>query len=341
MPSIQLSIIMKAMIRTKAGKNFSTLKVQTIPMPSPQSHQVTIKMKAARVNPVDMDLMKGFPGLSYASPTIGGVDGSGTVVALGSAVKDYQAGDQVFFYRKFSEVGTWAEYITINVSDIAPIPKSLDLIEAGSIALPLLTAYESLMALNPKAGASILIHGAGGGVGFQAVQLANLLGLEVIANGSARDQQRLESVGVARFINYKTTDFYQALQQQPPTYVLDVLGGATLLQSIALKAQKVVSIALPNPHQMHKTGVQLAKPLALLMNFMNRKYLKAAKKQGVELIGQVTGANGKHLDAAARLVEQAQNYQAPIKTTYAWSDLETQGLSPKALGATLLLETSN
>ena len=172
---------MKAIIRTRAGKNLSTMRVQDIPSPTPQAGEVKIKMKASRINPADVDLMKGFPGLKFKSPQIGGVDGAGEIIALGEGVTAFKIGDPVFFYRKFTDIGTWAEEITISAADIALIPKNMSLEQAGGLALPVLTAYESLQSLEPQAGENILIHGAGGGVGFQAVQLAKAMGLTVIA----------------------------------------------------------------------------------------------------------------------------------------------------------------
>jgi len=157
------------------------MKVQNIPSQPLKPNQVKIKMVASRINPVDIDLMKGMPFLKYQKPQIGGIDGAGEIIDLGKSVQNFQLGDQVFFYRKFTDIGTWAEVITTNATDIAHIPSNTSLQQAGGIALPLLTAYDALMQLQAQKGEKILIHGAAGGVGFQATQLALELGLKVVA----------------------------------------------------------------------------------------------------------------------------------------------------------------
>jgi len=329
---------MKAIIRRKGGKAFSTMSVQRIASPAPGIGEVKIKMISSRINPVDMDLMKGFPTLAYQNPQIGGVDGAGEVIKVGSQVTNFKPGDQVYFYRKFTDIGTWAQEVTIAATDIAKIPNNLNGIEAGSIALPLLTAYESLMALHAVPGETILIHGAGGGVGFQAVQLAQIMGLKVVANGSDRDREKLERVGVEQLINYKKEDFAQVLQQQVPDYIFDVIGGDVLMKSILLGPKKVVSIAFPDTSQMHKTGVNLPWYLRGLMNLMNRKFVKAATRHQVELIGQVTGASGIHLAEAAKMIEHL-DYIVPIPRVLHLSEVEKNGMSERDLGKIIVFDS--
>jgi len=141
---------MQAIIRTKAGKEFSTMKVQNIESPKTQSGELKVKMLSSRINPVDMDLMKGFPSLKYKNPQIGGIDGTGIVLEVGENAKDFSVGDKVIFYRLFSDIGTWAEEITIPANYCAKIPSKIEVKDAGTIALPLLTAYDSLTQLNAK-----------------------------------------------------------------------------------------------------------------------------------------------------------------------------------------------
>ena len=80
---------MKAITRSKAGKEFSTMKIQNIDSLKAQSGELKIKMVSSRINPVDMDLMKGFPSLKYKNPQIGGIDGAGVVLEIGQNVIDF------------------------------------------------------------------------------------------------------------------------------------------------------------------------------------------------------------------------------------------------------------
>ena len=325
---------MKAIIRTKAGKEFSTMKVQNIENSKTQSGELKVKMVSSRLNPVDMDLMKGFPTLKYRNPQIGGIDGAGIVLEVAPNVKDFSVGDKVIFYRLFSDIGTWAEEINIPAKYCAKIPNNIDVKEAGTIALPLLTAYDSITQINAKKGEKILIHGVGGGVGFQALQVAKQMGLFVIGTGSQSDKAVLIKAGLDQFIDYKTQDFSQVLRTKEVDYVFDVLGEDILKKSIALQPKKVVSVKFVDTANMHKAGVNLPGIMKWLMKIMMGKYVKLAKKNKVELVGQVTGANGKMLQNALDSI--SQNYIPRDFKTLSLHDISTKGMTKNDVGKVIV-----
>lgn len=325
---------MQAIIRTKAGKEFSTMKVQNIESPKTQSGELKVKMVSSRINPVDMDLMKGFPFLKYKKPQIGGIDGTGIVLEVGPSAKDFSVGDKVIFYRLFSDIGTWAEEITIPANYCAKIPSNIEVKDAGTIALPLLTAYDSLTQLNAKKGEKILIHGVGGGVGFQALQVAKQMGLFVIGTGSQSEKAVLDKAGLDQFIDYKTQDFSQVLKVKEVDYVFDVLGDDILKKSIALQPKKVVSVKFVNTSTMHKAGVNLPGIMKLLMKIMMSKFVKLAKKNNVELIGQVTGANGKMLQKAVDLI--SANHISRNFKSLSLTDISINGLTKTDVGKVIV-----
>ena len=325
---------MKAIIRTKEGKEFSTMKVQNIENSKTQSGELKVKMVSSRLNPVDMDLMKGFPTLKYRNPQIGGIDGAGIVLEVAPNVKDFSVGDKVIFYRLFSDIGTWAEEINIPANYCAKIPNNIDVKEAGTIALPLLTAYDSITQLNAKKGEKILIHGVGGGVGFQALQVAKQMGLFVIGTGSQSEKAVLDKAGLDQFIDYKTQDFSQVLKVKEVDYVFDVLGDDILKKSIALQPKKVVSVKFVDTSTMHKAGVNLPGIMKWLMKMMMSKFVKLAKKNNVELIGQVTGANGKMLQKAVDLI--SVNYISRNFKSLSLTDISTNGLTKTDVGKVIV-----
>lgn len=325
---------MQAIIRTKAGKEFSTMKVQNIESPKTQSSELKVKMVSSRINPVDMDLMKGFPSLKYKNPQIGGIDGTGIVLEVGQNAKDFSVGDKVIFYRLFSDIGTWAEEITIPANYCAKIPSNIEVKDAGTIALPLLTAYDSLTQLNAKKGEKILIHGVGGGVGFQALQVAKQMGLFVIGTGSQSEKAVLDKAGLDQFIDYKTQDFSQVLKVKEVDYVFDVLGDDILKKSIALQPKKVVSVKFVDTSTMHKAGVNLPGIMKWLMKMMMSKFVKLAKKNNVELIGQVTGANGKMLQKAVDLI--SVNYISRNFKSLSLTDISINGLNKTDVGKVIV-----
>jgi NADPH:quinone reductase-like Zn-dependent oxidoreductase len=325
---------MKAIIRTKAGKEFSTMKVQNIENSKTQSGELKVKMVSSRINPVDMDLMKGFPTLKYRNPQIGGIDGAGIVLEVAPNVKDFSVGDKVIFYRLFSDIGTWAEEINIPAKYCAKIPNNIDVKDAGTIALPLLTAYDSITQINAKKGEKILIHGVGGGVGFQALQVAKQMGLFVIGTGSQSDKAVLIKAGLDQFIDYKTQDFSQVLRTKEVDYVFDVLGEDILKKSIALQPKKVVSVKFVDTANMHKAGVNLPGIMKWLMKIMMGKDMKLAKKNKVELIGQVTGANGKMLQKAVDLI--SVDYISRDFKSLSLTDISTNGLTKNDVGKVIV-----
>ncbi|MEL6676596.1 MAG: NADP-dependent oxidoreductase [Bacteroidota bacterium] len=324
---------MKAIIRTKKGADFSNMEVKELPSPTPGPRQIKIKVAASRVNPVDQGLMKGMPFLRYQHPQIGGIDGSGTILEVGGQVKRFQAGDEVFFYRKFTDIGTWAEEILLDAQDAALVPQALSLEEAGAVALPMLTAWDALTQLKAQSGESILIHGAGGGVGFQAVQLARQLGLEVLATAGERDMADLRKVGVSRIFNYKTEDFSLLLEAGELDYIFDVLGGEVLSKSIGLRPKKIVSTSLPNPGTMHKTGIRLPGILKWVMKLANGKFTRPAKKLGVELFGQVTGPHGSLMEEASKLA--GNHHQVRPYPTLSLAQIEQAGMAGTRVGTVI------
>ena len=326
---------MKAIIRTKAGKDLSTMKVENITSPTPKSGEVKIKMASSRINPVDVDLMKGMPFLKYKNPQIGGIDGAGTIIEIGQNVDNFQVGDDVFFYRKFTDIGTWAEEITIKTNDIAKIPNGISAKDAGSFALPLLTGFEMLEELNPKAGEKVLIHGAAGGVGFQAVQAAKVKGLEVYATANDKQFDILKKAGVSKLINYKTQQFENEIARKEVDYIIDVLGGDVLLKSIALQPKKVISVQYIEPSKMSKTGIQFPSILNWIMKLSMRKFRKTAEKNKVKLIGQVTGANGLLLQKTTDMMNKT-NYIVNDYRKITLSEIEQNGLSKKDFGKVIL-----
>jgi len=330
---------MRAIIRTKAGKNLSTMQVQEVATPNPGPNQIKVKMASSRINPVDMDLIKGMPFLKYKNPQLGGIDGAGTILEVGANVTNLAVGDQVFFYRLFTDIGTWGEAIVIHAKDVAKVPQNISVTEAGSIALPLLTAYDGLNQLKAKPGASILIHGGAGGVGFQAVRLALNMGLNVIATAGERDFPLLQQAGVTRIINYKTEAFEKELANADVDYVFDTVGKDVLLQSILLRPKKVVSVHYADPNKLHKTGLKLPGILKFLIRLSMGKFTKAARKNNVELIGQVTGANGKMLSEAAQILGAMAYLSKPFKSI-TLSEIEQSGLGKHHLGQVILFENN-
>lgn len=327
---------MKAIVRDRAAKNFVGMRVVELPGPSPGPNVLKVKMVSSRINPVDMDLMKGMPFLKFKKQQIGGIDGAGIVVGVGSKVTEFQPGDKVFFYRKFTDIGTWAQEICIAASDCARVPENLSVQDAGAIALPLLTAYEAILQLQPKIGEKILIHGVAGGVGFQALQVAKKMGLYVLGTASQKDAPFLVNSGLDMFIDYKSDDFIEILKAYHVDYVFDLIGGDTLMKSIQLGPKKVVSVQYIVPDKMKKVGIHLPFILRWLMLLSMYRYSRLAKMNKVELLCQVTGPDGALLTRAGSLIDS--RWSASRYNTISFSSIEKAGMDATMVTKVILFE---
>ncbi|MBB64621.1 MAG: NADPH:quinone reductase [Waddliaceae bacterium] len=235
--------------------DLDVLKIGEQPKPKVKSHEVLIQLDYAALNPVDWKISGGhLEGLlPHVFPIILGWDGAGTVVELGSEVKNVKVGDQVFAYMRKDEVhdGSFAEYIAVDAKNIVIVPKRVSTKEAASVSLTVLTAWQALFEFAElKKGQNILIHAGAGGVGTFAIQLAKSIGAHVLTTASERNFDYVTELGADSCIDYRKVDFVDAVREQCPDgvdVVFDLLGGEDLERSFVLlkKGGAMVSIVEP------------------------------------------------------------------------------------------------
>jgi len=197
------------------------------PRPIPQAGEVLIKVHATTVNPFDCAVHTGYVSgyFQYELPLIPGTDVSGVVEAVGAGVSTFRKGDEVYARAGVMRPGAYAEYVAAPTADVALKPASLDHVHAAAIPHVTLTAWQALFVVGElKAGQTVLIHGAAGGVGHIAVQLARLRGAKVIGTASV-NIGFLRELGVDEAINYATTPFENVVKGVD--VVLDTIGGDT------------------------------------------------------------------------------------------------------------------
>lgn len=177
-----------------------TLSVQTRSVPWPGPGEVLIKVRAAGVNPVDWKIAPRRVGL------VPGTDVSGVIDSLGEGVTGWKVGDPVLGFARQS--GSYAEYAVISVTNLARKPKGMTFEEAAGVPIAAETAYRALHEagrIAPRQ--TVLIHGAAGGVGSAAVQIAKAAGARVIGTASANNHEFLRSLGVDQVIDYRAQRF--------------------------------------------------------------------------------------------------------------------------------------
>jgi NADPH:quinone reductase-like Zn-dependent oxidoreductase len=194
---------MKAIIYTKSDPS-NVLQLMDVPKPEPKENQVLIKVYAASINALD------YRSFGSAGKVLG-ADIAGVVEAVGSNIKQFQPGDEVFGVSAGS-VGGFAEYASAIENHLALKPTNLSFEAAAAVPVAAITALQGLCdKIQP--GQKVLINGAGGGVGTFAVQIAKAFGAEVTAVCSARNMKMARSIGADHVIDYAKENFTQNGQQ--------------------------------------------------------------------------------------------------------------------------------
>jgi NADPH:quinone reductase-like Zn-dependent oxidoreductase len=197
---------------------------EDVARPTPGNGQVVVRVKAAGVGPWDAWVRAGKSALLQPLSLILGSDVSGVVDALGSGVANLRAGDEVYGVTDAQFTGAYAEYALATATMIAPKPKTLKHIQAASVPVVAVTAWQMLFDYAQVAtGQTVLIHSAAGNVGAYAVQLAKLHGLHIAATAAAHDVEYVQHLGAHEVIDLRSTRFEAVVQGVDA--VVDTVGG--------------------------------------------------------------------------------------------------------------------
>ncbi|WP_414621029.1 zinc-dependent alcohol dehydrogenase family protein [Calothrix sp. CCY 0018] len=232
---------MKAVLMTAPGSP-EVLQLREIANPLPlQNTELLVRLKAAGVNPIDTKLRKRGTFYPDKLPAILGCDGAGIVEAVGSEVKRFRVGDEVYFCNGGigGHQGNYAEFTTVDERFVAAKPKSVSFVEAAAAPLVLITAWEALYErgrLSP--GEKVLIHAGAGGVGHVAIQLAKLKGADVCTTVSTQEKADfVKQLGADYAINYQENDFVKAVLDwtngEGVDLAFDTVGGETFEKTFA------------------------------------------------------------------------------------------------------------
>ena len=231
-----------------------TMSVEQIERPTPGPTEVLIKSGAAGVNPVDWKIRANgdaFGTFDPAEPMVIGWDVAGEVVEVGAGVTRFAVGDRVFGMPRFPRpANAYAEYVVAGAREVARIPDGTSTLEAGALPLAVLTAWQAVVdTLHIGEGDRILIHGASGGVGHLAVQIAKSLGAEVWGTASAQKHDALRELGVDHTIDYKSERFEDIATEMDA--VLDLVGsGDYPARSVKSLKRGGKLVIVPSPQEM-------------------------------------------------------------------------------------------
>ena len=295
---------MKAFILDSYGNN-DRVRLGEMPDPELRDDDVLVQIHAASVNPLDFKIRGGKLKLflPYRLPLIMGNDLAGVVVRVGSRVRRFKSGDEVYARPDQDRIGAFAEFISIKQDSVANKPKELSMEEAASIPLVGLTAWQALIEkANLKRGQKVLIHAGSGGVGTFAIQLAKHLGAMVATTTSTANVDWVKRLGADIVIDYRKDDFETILHDYD--VVLDTLGGEALEKSLRVlrPGGKLISIAgPPDPEFAKDMGASWI--LGQLTRLLSHSIRNKAKRHCVSYSFVVMRASGDQLRQISSLID--------------------------------------
>ena len=187
------------------------LRLEEAPEPKPAAGQVLVRVRAAGVNPVDTYIRSGVHAVKPALPYTPGLDAAGEVEAVGEGVTRFAAGQRV--YTAGSLTGTYAELALCEESQCHTLPERVSFAQGAGVFTPYVTAYRALFQrAKAQPAETVLVHGASGGVGTAAVQLARAAGLRVVGTAGTEEGRRLVSEqGAHEVLDHRAPDYFEQL----------------------------------------------------------------------------------------------------------------------------------
>ena len=232
---------MKA-IRVSEYGGPAVLKLEEVPTPQPGPNQVLVRNHAVGVNPVDTYLRTNTDNRGPKLPYTPGSDAAGVVEAVGAGVTGVKAGDRV--YVGGTATGAYAELSLCDQAQVHPLPGNVTFAQGAAMNVPYATAYHALInRARGEAGETVLVHGASGGVGIAAVQLARARGLTVIGTaGTARGRQLVLDQGAHHVLDHTASGYLdEALRltgSKGVDVILEMLANANLQKDLGVIAMR-------------------------------------------------------------------------------------------------------
>jgi len=295
---------MKAFILDRYGKTRST-RIGELPEPEPGDDDVLVQVHAAGVNALDSKIRNGEFKLllPYRLPAVLGNDVAGIVIRVGSRVRRFKPGDEVYARPETARMGAFAERIAMNESVVAIKPAALDMEQAASLPLVALTAWQALVdRANLSKGQKVLVHAGSGGVGTVAIQLAKHLGAFVATTTSTANVEWVRSLGADVVVDYRKEDFAASLRDYD--VVLNSLGTDVLEKSLRVlkPGGKLISISGP-PDPDFAKDIGASWILRQVMRVLSRRIRKQAMRRGVSYSFLFMKESGEQLRKIAALVD--------------------------------------
>lgn len=295
---------MKAFVVDSYGTK-KPLRAADMPKPTLREDEVLIQVHATAVNMLDAKIRSGEFKLilPYRTPFVLGHDVAGVVVDIGPRVRQFKVGDEVYARPDDFRIGTFAEFVAVKERSVATKPNNITMVEAASIPLVGLTAWQALVdQAKLKAGQKVFIQAGSGGVGTFAIQLAKHLGAKVATTTSSANVSLVKSLGADTVIDYKKEDFEQHLSGYD--VVLNSQDGKTLKKSMGVlkPGGKLITITGPADLAFAEAikAPWMVKQVIRALSFSARRQAQRLK---VSFSFLFMKANGSQLQQITQLIE--------------------------------------
>ena len=295
---------MKAFIVDRYGKNQS-LRAGEVPEPELREDEVLVQVHAAGVNQLDFKIRNGEFKLilPYRVPFVLGHDVAGVVTQVGSRVRQFKVGDEVYSRPDDFLIGTFAEFVAVKEESLAIKPNNITMEEAASIPLVGLTVWQALVEkAKLKKGQKVFIQAGSGGVGTFAIQLAKHLGATVATTTSTGNVALVKRLGADVVIDYKKDDFENILSDYD--VVLNSQDAKTLEKSLRVlkPGGKLISISGP-PDPEFAEAIKAPRFVKQVMRVLSFGARKKAKRRNVSFSFLFMKASGSQLRQITPLIE--------------------------------------
>jgi NADPH2:quinone reductase len=227
----------------------SVMKIEDVPDPKAGPRQLVVAVRAAGINPVDTYIRAGTYAKKPALPYTPGFDAAGIVESIGADVTRFKPGDRVFIDANIS--GAYAEKTLCAEESVFPLPAPLSFQQGAGIWVPYATAYYALFdAAKTRPGETLLVHGASGGVGSAAVQIARAAGIQVIGTaGTDRGLEMVAGLG-AKALNHHDPKYLESISQltegRGPDVILEMLANVNLAKDLGMIARRGRIVVIGN-----------------------------------------------------------------------------------------------
>jgi NADPH2:quinone reductase len=294
------------------------LKYEHVPDPIPQRGEVLVKIHAAGVNPFETYMRTGTYAIKPQLPYTPGADGAGVILAVGDGISDFKKGDRVYIAGLVA--GTYAEQTACSTALVHPLPQNVSFEQGAAVGVPYTTAYRALFQkAHALPGEIVLVHGASGGVGIAAVQLARAAGATVIGTaGSEKGRELVKNNGAHHALDHNDPEMPQKLKQltadQGVDVILEMLANKNLAEDLAMigRAGRIVVIGNRGTIEINPRDA-MAKDAAILgMVLFNTPEIDMARIHAAVIAALQNGTARPVVGERFPLAEAARAHEAVL-----------------------------